>query len=173
MTGVLFYTGFFDPLKLSQEECGPFKLIYREYCGQYGAVRLIVKQVAKSTNDTLRLTPRAGFTLFYDSPLSSLKSLRCICGIISDTIPDSLPDRYKSGVFDRTKAFTGRFPVRSFFSYETGSYKFYKALSRLIEEKNIHPRCPVMEIYEPQRRLIRFVVPAESTGYRFPSFPPN
>lgn len=170
VAGVAYYAGMFDPLEITEEQCGPFRLMYREYRGPYKAVRLMMNNVYRYARDTLHLKTETGFAVFYDDPQSRADMLRSISGVIIDDSLKSLPPPYKTGTFRRTEAVVGRFRLRSFFSYATGSYKFYEGLSRFSAAQKINRSGPVMEIYEPSHRSLRFIWPRDNTVPSVPLF---
>jgi hypothetical protein len=139
LAGIAYYAGMFDSLEITHEQCGPFNLIYREHRGPYKAVRFMMNNVYRFARDTLHLKTEAGFAVFYDDPQSGADTLRSISGVIIDDSLDSQPPPYKTGTFRRTDAVVGRFPLRSFFSYATGSYKFYETLYRCTKDKPQRP----------------------------------
>ncbi len=170
LAGVFYYAGMFDTLVVTFEPRGPFKLIYREYRGPYKGTRFVMNAVKRYVNDNLHLQTDTGFAVFYDNPQSTdPDSLRSIGGIVSDS-PGPVQVPYKNGIFKRTDAVVGHFYLRSFFSYSTGSYKFYSKLPRFITEKSVEPTGSVMEIYDRAQRSIWFIVPVGRMKSPVPPF---
>jgi hypothetical protein len=170
LTGFSYYAGVFDAVELTRESCGPFYLIYREYRGPYQGIRFVMNNVYQYVRDSLHLQTNTGFAVFYDNPgKSDPDSLRSISGIICDSLHSVQPP-YRNSVFERTDAVVGEYNLRSFFSYMTGSYKFYPQLHRYIAKKKIKQTGPVIEIYDLAKRSILFIAPVQRSTSPVPPF---
>ena len=168
---VFFYIGLFDRMDFSCASRGPYRLIYREYRGPYRTVPFIVNNVCRYARDTLRIATATPFALYYDRPrLTGGEMLRSICGVIADSVPPLKPGLRK-GTFHTTDAAVGSFRLRGFFSPAIGAHKFYSALPRYLEKKNLRQRGPVMEIYDSKLHRIYFVAPTGTPGDSTPLFP--
>jgi hypothetical protein len=168
--GFLYYAGFFDPVVLSVEKQGPFQLIYREYRGSYRGVRFIINDVYRYVHDSLHVATDTGFAVFYDTPgETGDDNLRSVSGIITGS-DKTVRSPYKKGVMSRADAIVGRCYLRSFFSYMTGSFKFYADLSKFAEKKGLKQNGPAVEMYDMVHRSIVYIVPCNSGAAPVPAF---
>jgi hypothetical protein len=169
-TGIFYLIGLFDPIAVTVETRGPYRLIYRDYRGPYRGVPFIVNTVYRYAHDTLRLTTAIPFAIYYDEPkLSGGDSLRSIGGVTTDSVPVLKPGVH-SAVFGKTDAVVGTFTLRGFFSTAIGSYKFYSALPRYLDGHKLRRNGPAMEVYDAAHRTIYYIAPVGASGVPAPAF---
>jgi len=170
ITALSWYAGIFDRIDISYGEVDPYPLIYREHRGSYEGFRFVMNDVYRYVRDSLSLSTDTGFAVFYDNPSkTATDSLRSICGIIlSDTAAVKKP--YKKTTSLKTDAVVGQYCLRSFFSYMTGSYKFYEKSARYIKENKLVQNGPVLEIYDLKHRRIRYIAPCGTGVTPLPVF---
>lgn len=159
MIVLAFIGGIFDSAELSLQKTGPYNLIYKEHRGQYSGIRAILNDVFRYAVKEKKGRILQGFAIFYDDPAKvPSDSLRCIAGVITDSLKDvSAP--YKSYLYPETEAVVGVFPIRSFLSYTSGTYKFYPQLQKYLSENKITQAGPVLEIYDSSKRTITYIAP--------------
>jgi hypothetical protein len=79
-------------------------------------------------------------------------------------------DPYKNGIYQKTEALIGTFPIRSFMSYSIGVYKFYPALEKKLVQDKSQQSGPVMEIFDLGKKQITYVAPVNQKVSPAPSF---
>lgn len=169
--GISWYAGVFDSVTLSCEEVSPKHLIYREHRGSYRGIKFIMNNVYKYVRDSLSLSTDVGFAVFYDNAAkTSEDNLRSLGGIVTnnDSVRAQLP--YKTATTLKTNAIVGTYRLRSFFSYLTGSYKFYSKRDKFIIKNELKLKGPVLELYDMTNRQIIFIAPYGNGEPPFPVF---
>ncbi|NLP02851.1 MAG: GyrI-like domain-containing protein [Fibrobacter sp.] len=167
---VSFFAGVFDTVKFSTETAGPYNLIYREFQGPFSGIRFTLNDVFKYVRDKKKIEASRGFGIFYDDPgKTPSDSLRSITGVIVDSVI-AVEKPYKSGVFEKTEAVVGRFPIRSFLSYVMGAGKFYSRLQEYLNQNNLKMSGPVLEVYDNGERMIIYIAPVNSEKSPAPEF---
>lgn len=157
-----FQAGIFDSVCFFEETRGPYFLVYKEYKGSYSAVGYRIKDVYQKVKSEKKTDSiKGGFAIFYDNPKDiKSDSLRSICGVFTDSLINVDPP-YKTTIYKKTKCIVGKFPLRSFFSYMTGLYKFYPALEKYSKNKSLITAAPVMELIDTKSRSIIYIVSAD------------
>jgi DNA gyrase inhibitor GyrI len=159
---ISWFGGVFDRVVIKRSTIGPYDAVYRTYQGNYSGFRLLIKNVAEYVRNKNVDSFYRGFAVFYDDPTKkSQDSLRFAAGIILDKkIPvDSLYQYYH---FDTMEVFTGEYPIRSFFSYVNGFYKFNDALEKFMRDSSYSIARPFFEIYDLKKKTILYVAPLGS-----------
>jgi DNA gyrase inhibitor GyrI len=156
---ISWFGGVFDRVVIKRSTIGPYDAIYRTYQGNYSGFRLLIKNVADYVRKKDAEPFYRGFAVFYDEPSKkSQDSLRFAAGIILDKkIPVDSPYQYFK--FDTMEALTGEYPIRSFFSYVNGFYKFNDALEEFVENTSYKTIRPFFEIYDLKKKTILYVAP--------------
>lgn len=166
---ISFHAGVFDKINFLEENRGPYTLVYKEYRGSYSTIGYRINDVLKLIKSDKNIKVNGGFALFYDNPHQSpADSLRSICGIFTDSLV-SVKTPLKIAEYKETYCIVGKFPLRSFFSYITGLYKFYPALEKYCKVKGIHLNSPVMELIDTKNKTILYVISTSNIA-SFPEF---
>lgn len=166
-----WFAGIFDTLTLTRETAGPYYLVYREHRGPYAGMRYILNDVYRYLRGKkLDMHVQSGFGIYYDNPQEVPQdSLRSSAGVVTDSLL-KVESPYKSGIYEKTDAVVGRFPIRSFFSYTTGAGKFYDVLQSYLDEHDLGLSGPVLEMYNSSERLLIYVAPIGGTDSPAPRF---
>jgi hypothetical protein len=143
--------------------------VYKEYRGSYSTIGYRINDVLNSVKSDKNIKVNGRFTLFYDNPNHMpTDSLRSICGIFTDSLI-SVKHPLKTADYKKNYCIVGKFPIRSFFSYSTGLYKFYPALEKYCKVKRIHLSGPVMELIDTKNKTILFIISTSNIA-SFPEF---
>lgn len=170
MLFIAFIGGIFDSVEFSVQKSGPHNLIYKDHRGPYAGIRIILNDVLKYVVNQKKIRVLQGFAIYYDDPQKvSPDSLRSIAGVITDSLY-SVSDPYKSALFKQTDAVVGVFPIRSFLSYTSGTYKFYSQLQKYVSKNNLNILGPVLEIYDSAKRRITYIAPLTDGPSPIPPF---
>lgn len=157
-----YWAGYFDSVHLEERTAGPYHLLYREHRGPYEGIRFVMRDVFLYYRKLYGKAPERGFGIYYDDAGErQADSLRSIAGCLTDSLLAEPQEPYQSRTMPAHHALVGTFRLRSPFSYMIGVLKFRDALERYVEETGREPRGPVMEIYDLEERVIRYVVPFE------------
>lgn len=171
ITAVSWYAGIFDSVTLSYEEVQPQTIIYREHTGPYEGNRVIMNDVYRYVRDSLSLATDSGFSVFYDNPAKTAEeNCRSLSGIIIHADSCTVRTPYVKAQTLKTEAVVGRFPLRSFFSYMTGSYKFYTRREQYARENKLIANGPVLELYDMKSRTIIYIAPCGAGVTPLPVF---
>lgn len=161
---VAFIGGIFDFVSFSVQKVGPYNLVYKENKGSYTGIRLILNDVFRYVVKEKKGKVLQGFAIFYDDPSKvPTDSLRYIAGVITDSL-HQVSNPYKSVVYPQTDAVVGQFPIRSFLSYTSGTYKFYNELKKYVAKNDLKISGSVLEIYDSAKRQITYVVALDSNN---------
>ena len=154
---MLHIGGVFDTVALSRNDVGPFFLVYRFERGHYDEMKFVVNDVERYLRSSHSIHSSKGFAIFYDNPGTTVKdNLRSIVGCIVDSMVDVVAP-YQTAVYRRTDAVIGAFPIRSFFSYTTGLFKFSSRLDKYVETNKLSVSGPVMEVYDAEKKQIFYI----------------
>jgi hypothetical protein len=165
-----FFAGLFDGIKITNQTVGPYYLVYRTHKGSYSGIQFVMGDVYRYMREKKSMTSENGFVIYYDNPEKiRTDSLRSIAGVITDSSVN-VEDPYKSGIFQKTEALVGTFPIRSFMSYSIGVYKFYPALEKKLAQDKYQLSGPVMEIFDLEKRQITYVAPVNQKVSPAPLF---
>jgi hypothetical protein len=165
-----FFSGLFDGVKITNQTVGPYYLVYRTHKGSYSGIQFVMGDVYRYMREKKSISPQKGFAIYYDDPAKiQPDSLRSIAGVITDS-SENVESPYKSGVFQKTEALIGTFPIRSFMSYSIGVYKFYPALEKKVAKDKCHLSGPVIEIYDLEAKKITYIAPVNQMTSPAPLF---
>ena len=165
-----FFAGLFDNLKITNQTAGPYYLVYRTHRGSYSGIQFVMGDVYRYMREKKSVTTENGFVIYYDDPEKiQTDSLRSIAGVITDSSV-VVEEPYKSGLFRKTEALIGTFPIRSFMSYSIGVYKFYPAMEKKLAKDKIQLSGPVLEIFDLGKKQITYVAPVNQKVSPAPLF---
>jgi hypothetical protein len=172
--GVAGYCGAFRSVTVADEEFGPVWLVYEKHTGAYGDIRHVIKQVRTQLVEQEGLEPARSFGLYWDDPREVPKEqLRSIGGCILDTSDEEtlarILARYNAAEFPRSSVVTATFPLKGPLSFVLAVMKVYPALEAYMAANGL-ASVPVMEIYDSQSGLIRFVAAHAVSKRRFGSY---
>lgn len=170
LTVLSFFAGLFDSVKITNQTVGPYHLVYRTHRGSYSKIQFLMGDVYRYIRVKKSVDSQNGFVIYYDNPEKiQIDSLRSITGFITDSSVN-VENPYNSGIFQKTEALIGTFPIRSFMSYSIGVYKFYPALEKKLAQVKYQMSGPVMEIFDLKTRQITYVAPVNQKVSPAPVF---
>jgi DNA gyrase inhibitor GyrI len=151
--------GFFDDVKITIEDAGPYNLVFREHTGPYRGIKFVLYDVYRYLKDKKSIEPERAFAIFYDNPQKvKPENLRSAGGYIIDSLID-ITSPYKTQIFNRTTVIKGEFPIKSYMSQFTGPAKFYPRLYNHVKKNKLEISGNIMEIYEVKNKRIIYIVP--------------
>jgi hypothetical protein len=155
-----WFAGMFDACDIQESSEGPFYLVYRKHKGPYDGIKVVLAEVHSYLKYTKHLNADRGFAIFYDAPAQiNPDSLHCIGGCLTDSLLSHVEAPYLAKKVDAALAIVGIFPIRSFLSYTTGSFKFSAQLERFSTEHSLKVSGPIMTVYDMPARQIRYIAP--------------
>jgi DNA gyrase inhibitor GyrI len=157
-----WFGGVFDRVVIKRTRIGPYHTVYRTYQGTYSGFRFLIKNVADYVRSKNIDSLSRGFAVFYDDPSEkSQDSLRFAAGVITDKkITVEPPYLYMR--FDTMNVLAGEYPIKSFFSYINGYYKFKDALNQYLSKSPTKISRPFFEIYDMKKKKIVYIAPVGS-----------
>ncbi|MCW8965157.1 MAG: GyrI-like domain-containing protein [Candidatus Pacearchaeota archaeon] len=158
---VLYYLGVISQIKIAEENSGPFKVIYKNYIGDYGDISNIHTEISEALKSNGINTTKS-FGIYYDNPDEVEKSqLRSEVGfILNDEEYDELKSiqiDYNLKIIPISKNIVIHFPYRGKISILIATFKVYPKLNNYIEEKG-YTSSPIMEIYDSKNQEIIYMM---------------
>lgn len=160
---LLYYTGYFTNIVITQQDMWPYTLVYETYTGDYSTVGPVMDKLYNWLIDDVQIKTDKWFGIYYDDPATVAKEqLRSDIGVIVD-------DRYTSELFRlqgkytvktrvKQKALVVEFPYKSPLHIIAGVMKVYPEIKKYILANNI-PMREMMEIYDRTAKKIYYVMP--------------
>ena len=159
-TGIGFMiarNGFMAKVTFRQEETPQTHLVYRLHRGDYTQAAAQIKKIEKQL-DEAGLSHGAGFGIFMDNPHETEKStLRSLLGFLVTDTTATLPEGLHYATLPVSDNVVTEFPYKGEFSIAMGALKVYTALGRYRKASGLD-EAPVMEIYDKEAGLIRYLV---------------
>ena len=156
------YSGLFAEAEITEDELGPFWVIYETYQGSYADASTVLKYVEGSIFMEKAVKSSRSFGLFFDRPSVLEAKRRSAVGVIIDNptpeLINYLSARYKVARLPRAKSVITTFPYKNAFSLFIGNIKVYPKLGHYLAKH--HPENkPILEIYDHKNKLIIYSVP--------------
>lgn len=138
------YLGVFKGVDISEASHGPYKTVYLEHVGPYHKVNKVIETVEKYMASQGAVCGRTFGEYMDDPQVVEEARLRSKVGCIVETVPEKLPEDFKSGEIPERKyvvaVFTG--------SPGIGPLKVYPRVNDFMLKKNLKMAGAVVEIYE-------------------------
>ncbi len=162
--GLLTYFGMFYDVKITEENKGPYYLVYKEHKGDYSKVGPVMDEIYYDLKNKRNIFSSKGFGLYYDNPRDVEKeNLRSIVGCVVPLAKlEGLEGDYKVAEFPASKAVISSFPYKGKLSFIMGVIKVYPLLSKYIEEKHSvkdKKEFAIMELYDMENSVTEFIAP--------------
>ncbi len=154
---VIARNGFMAKITFHPETTAPMHLVYRLHLGEYTKTSGQIKQLEKELDDAA-LPHGPAFGIFMDNPhTTETGAQRALVGRIVPEAPAALPDGVAYVTFPASDNISTTFPYKGEFSIAMGAVKVYTAL-RTYRQKNSVDEAPVMEIYDKDAGVIRYLI---------------
>jgi hypothetical protein len=161
VTYLVVYVGAFQPVKISEGEAAPFRLLYKEHVGAYHKIVPVIQEV-ETWAKMHDIDCTHSFGLYLNDPRSTEEErLRSWggCWIEKDPV-EALPSDLKLGSWEAP------FFVKAIFegSPGIGPMKVYPKAEEYIAEKNLKRREGVLEVYVvhgPKEMTTTYYFPVE------------
>ncbi len=158
----LFTMGYFNQAVVSEQEMGPFRLVYQEHTGSYRQAGRIQDLVADKLRTQYDVRTFKGFSILYDdpetkSPNELKSSLGCIVEPSDYPKLDQVAQEFAVVEYPVKRYMVVEFPFKDTVSVLFGPYKALPALEHYQKSKN-YKRTPRMEIYDFQNRKIIYMM---------------
>jgi hypothetical protein len=151
LLGYLVYLGYFDKIKVTEQQMGPLFLVYRSQKGDYRHTGKTVGELVLQLQ-SVGASDVKGFAIYQDDPtLVKAEDLRSEVGVI-------LPERdrkraagimlqYETKLFPKMEGAVASFPLRNTFSVYVGAYKVHHKLVEFVHERKMETQY-ILEIYD-------------------------
>lgn len=171
LISVLTYYGMFAQVTISEQETGPFWLVYEKYIGDYKNVGPIMEKLSRDLKQKESVETSRGFGLYFDNPQEVAKEkLRSLVGcIVAEKDANKIPGlqaRYNVKLYPVSKSVVASFPFRGHPSIFVGIFKVYPKIFSYVKDHNYSP-VPIMELYDLPNKKISYVL---SVGLPKPFF---
>jgi hypothetical protein len=163
MTIGLAQYGLFSPVKIFQENTGPFLMVYVEHTGSYNETLSVSKYIHRDLNNDISITFIKEFGLFnndlqrlYNDKLNSISG--CIINYQRNEKLVNIKKKYSVYTFPKSQSVIAEFPYNGTLSILIGFIKVYPKLRRTLTYlgfKNI----TIIEIYDSEAKKIRYIAP--------------
>lgn len=166
--------GLFSPVKITEQNIGPYLLVYEKHIGDYKNVGPVMDKIYYDLKDKYDIETTKGFGLYYDNPREvDAEKLRSIIGCIVEEKEENdlknLISKYGIKSYPASKSVVAEFPYHGKVSIMLGIFKVYPKLSKYINE-NRHPSTPVMEIYDQPKQKTLYISSIDLSEDTFNSF---
>lgn len=157
----LYYFGIIQEVKITEQEIGPFKVVYEAHIGDYSKVSEVQEKIYNSlVLDEINTTK--SFGVYYDNPDEVEKQrLRSEIGVIINEKDYSkimrLKGKYNVKDIPKEKSIVAVFPYRNKVSIIIGIYKVYPKLDEYIKNNN-YEENPILEIYDKENQKIYYTM---------------
>lgn len=146
----LIYLGAFSSVTVSEQEMGPYHLVYRDCKGDYSQTGKIIEKTAKAlTQEGANLLRACG--VYYDDPRKVKKEdLRSEVGFLvaePDLVKFTASTSFKTKTLPLQTYVTAEFPFKNMLSIYVGIFKVYPKLTQFAGERG-YPPGPMMELYD-------------------------
>ena len=158
----LAYLGIFSPLKVTEQEMGPFTFVYESYVGQYKDTGKVFHKVYQAMLAEGITTVR-GIGIYYDDPAITPKDkLHSDCGVIIETkdyakLADLKKKNFKIMSLPKEMSVVAEFPLKNPVSLMIGPMKGYPALVKYFQRKGYKWTTP-FELYDMPGGKIFYVM---------------
>ncbi|MDD5224930.1 MAG: GyrI-like domain-containing protein [bacterium] len=159
LISVLTYYGMFAKVTISEQETGPYWLVYEKYIGDYKNVGPVMTKLSEELKKKESIETSRGFGLYYDNPQEVAKDkLRSLVGCILEEKDTSkiqgLQAKYNIKSYPVSKSVVASFPYRGHPSIFVGIFKVYPKFFSYLKDHNFTP-VPLMELYDlPNKKII-------------------
>ncbi len=153
-----YYMGAFKSIEITEEETGPFKVVFEEHIGDYKGTGEIMDRLYYSVLDE-GIDTTKGFGIYYDDPkIVKKEELKSEAGVILEVKDydkvSQLEGKYRIKTLNKKVRITTEFVYKNKASVFFGIMKVYPTIEKYIEEKG-YKKGSVMEIYDiPNNKII-------------------
>ena len=161
LISALTYYGMFATVTISEQETGPYWLVFEKYIGDYKNVGRVMTKLSDELKQKESIESSRGFGLYYDNPQEVAKDkLRSLVGCILDEKDankvQSLQAKYNLKLYPVSKSVVSSFPFRGHPSIFVGIFKVYPKLFSYLKDHNYTP-VPLMELYDLTNKKINYI----------------
>jgi hypothetical protein len=165
---LLWYAGMLERPRISEQEMGPYTMMYQSFTGDYKKTKPVFDEVYENLKKE-GFSSSTGMGIYYDNPATvPADRLRSDCGaVLEGTALEHRADlakKYPVKTIERQQCVVAVLPIRSALSYMTGPMKAYPALGRYLQKKGYTVGL-AYEIYDMRNKKI-FYVMTIATGSR-------
>lgn len=174
LTAILVWYGYFSTVPVREKPVGPYTMVYQVYTGSPSGIEPVLQAMHQSLVTEFAITSLVDFGLYYDDPKTApAEGSRILVGCILEDDQEgdlhALEEKYIVAIFPRGMAVVADYPYKNKLSILFGMLKGYPALLRYVTEHEI-VRTPILEIYDPQRGRIRYVLSTAFSDDFFKAF---
>jgi hypothetical protein len=156
----LAYMGFFAKLTVTEQQIGPYTLVYEEYVGPYSDTGKVIKRVYDGCKQEGVMTLK-GFGIYLTSPKEvawdkQRSEIGCVLEPQDLGKARKLAKKFKIKVWPKSSCLVTEFPIKSDLSYMIGPMKAYPELNKAMAAKKAKlGYC--MELYDMPAKKTLFI----------------
>jgi hypothetical protein len=157
---LLIYSGYYQKIKIWEQEMGPYTVVYKEHKGDYSKIKTVMDSVYASLKKEGIETTR-GVGIYYDNPMVTPKEeLKSLGGCILEEnqlgkVSELQSKNYLVKQIDKKQSLVTEFPFTTPLSIMLGVVKVYPEINRYIKEKG-YKNNAIMEIYDMLNKKITY-----------------
>ncbi len=156
-----YHLGVFKPVNISEENKGPYVMLYKDFLGPYHKTVSVITEV-ETWALANQVDCRLSFGEYMDDPEKIEEArLKSRGGCLTDKVPTNLPKDFKTLELPERKYVTAVFDG----SPGIGPMKVYPKVNEYMLEKKLKQNGPVIEVYEIHSRT---EISSMTTTYLFP-----
>jgi len=177
IAGVVAYLskhGLFYSVSISEQNKGPYLLVYKKHIGDYKDAGKITNEIYYDLLNNHGLETTKGFGLYYDNPQQVEKEkLRSIAGCIIEGKSieelEAIAAKYAIKEYPASQSVVASFPNKGMVSIILGVFKVYPKLGAYIENNN-YTAVPIMEVYDQPNQKTDYISSITMPVEEFESF---
>ncbi|MBU0576115.1 GyrI-like domain-containing protein [Patescibacteria group bacterium] len=160
---VLTHAGLFESVVVTEENVGPYILVYQDHIGSYYKVKPAMNEVHNGLLN-MGIETYRGAGVYYDDPQEvPTDELRSEVGSILEEKDldklDQIKQTYEIKEIPQQRSIVAQFPIRNTLSYIIAPAKVYKKI-QLVWQQQAYPKAKYgFEIYDVSKKKIIYIMP--------------
>lgn len=165
LIGFLGYMGVFNSVQITEQEMGPYTIVYEPFSGDYSLTGPLFTQIFNTLKKE-GIQTTTGLGIYYDNPREvPKKKLRSDCGCVIQEkdykkIQMLTEKNFKIKTIERKLCLVTAFPIKNNLSYMVAPIKGYPAMMKYMTAKNFRMNGLSYEIYDMKAKKIYLVFEA-------------
>jgi len=156
----LAYLGVFSTPKVTEQQVGPYTLVYEDYIGPYSNTGQVLSKVYNALKKDGIVTLK-GFGIYLNDPKTTTPDkLRSQIGCVLEENDLGrarvLRKKYKIMTWKKTNCLVAEFPIRNNLSYMIGPLKVYPVMNKAMQAKGAKLEA-CLELYDLPAQKTLFI----------------
>ena len=160
---ILVHAGLFESIVTTEQETGPYTLVYQDHLGSYSKVKPAMDEVYDGLLGMGIETTR-GAGIYYDNPQQvAADKLRSQVGSLLEDQDlakvSQIKQTFKIKEIPQQQAIVVEFPIKNMLSYIIGPAKVYGEANALWQQQGYPQYEYAVEIYDIPNKTITYIMP--------------